>query len=217
MASAVTQRTSIIPVTALVDWNSQIHAAPIPPGSDEFQIARRTLNYVCRVISNTLFAHSDIHRFTVTLRLYHGWHRGFEITARRKALVTIAAGNDALSTRSNVAFRPDVEFGDRLLSAGASRLHARLNVHLADTLRRSLRDNEAFEEKMVDTAIASDMVDLAHSEPQRWLILVGEDDDLIPPLIVADGIRSSSAGRSLIIRKRRETPFLIFKDLRSEP
>jgi hypothetical protein len=56
-------------------------------------------------------------------------------------------------------------------------------------LRKDLVDKDEIEEKMVDTAIASEFVDLAHREPERWLMLVGEDDDLVPPTYVAEGIR----------------------------
>jgi hypothetical protein len=197
----------IVPVTAFVDWNSQIHAAA--PGYDcnDTDIARITLNYVGKILSSGLIKISDEFRFDVTLRIYHGWHRGFQATPRRKALTTIVAMNTHISTSPKVIFRPNIEFGDRLITASNLRLHTRINCHIPNTLRKSLKFADADEEKMVDTAIACDVVDLAHREPDRWLIILGEDDDLIPPIIVADGIRGAAGGKVALLRYRGDGPF----------
>lgn len=200
-----------------MDWNCQIHATQPPDREDEVELAKRTLTYVGRTLSNALHLLSSGTRFDVTLRLYGGWQRGFEVTARRKAVMTVGASFPALSTRSTVAIRPILEFGDRLLSAAAHRLHPRLHVHLSDTYRQSLHDKSRMEEKMVDTAIAADLVDLAYRETDRWLIVLGEDDDLVPPLMVANDIRALGSGKVIMVRRRSETPFLRFDDLRVWP
>lgn len=211
--------TEITPVTVFVDWNSQIHAAR--PGSKESELglAHITLRYVGCMIGRALYSMAPTGRFDVTLRLYHGWHKGFEITSRRKALIQIISGADftVLSNRSNVIIRQSVQFGDLLISALQHRLHSKINCHLPNTLRNSIQNPRKTEEKMVDTAIASDVVDLAHREPLRWLVVMGDDDDLVPPMFVAEGIRGTRGGKILLIRTRPPTPFLNLQEIRYTP
>lgn len=70
---------------------------------------------------------------------------------------------------------------------------------------------------MVDTAIASDLVDLAHREPNRWLVIVGDDDDLVPAVFVAEGARGPAQGKVLLIRSRPDTAFLKLDNMRHRP
>jgi len=206
-------RLSVLPierVTAFVDWNSQIHAQPKSMrGAPDLEVTRQTLSYVARTVARSLAVAADDRRFDVVLRVYHGWRKGFEETARRKALVSVVASADfhSLSPRTNVSIRPDIEFGDQLLSGRSVRYHAKIKCHLPNTLRRRENDGASWEEKMVDTAIASDVVDTAHREPRRWIVLVGDDDDLIPPAYVAEGIRNNTDGKIILIRDRPDTPF----------
>ncbi len=67
------------------------------------------------------------------------------------------------------------------------------------------------------TAIASDLVDLAHSERDRWLLLFADDDDLVPPVFVAEGVRRRTDGRVILVRTRLDTPFLKLENLRIQP
>lgn len=209
----------IISATALIDWNSQIHAAKAPSELAPVELARFTLQYVCRTIGRVLFNIDSNFRFDVILRLYHGWYRGFEPTTNRKAIIEVFSEIDLihLSEKSNVIIRRDLYFGDNLLSASTHRLHTRLGCHLPNTLRRNDRQEDEFAEKMVDTAIASDLVDLAHSDRKRWLLLFADDDDLVPPALVAEGLRSKSDGKVLLIRGRNDTPFLKLENLRVRP
>ena len=206
----------IIPVTVFVDWNSQIHAAAPKEDVDPIAVCSITLGYVGRVIGKALDQAEPGRLFDVTLRIYHGWHKGFEPTIRRKAITRVFANADfpALSARPNVVIRPNLHLGSLLASALPIRLHSHLNCHLPNTLRRDLVDRTKIEEKMVDSAIASEVVDLAHREPERWLIVMGEDDDLVPPIFVAEGARSSNGGKVLLLRNRPETQFLKLNDLR---
>ncbi|WP_242183378.1 hypothetical protein [Sphingomonas sp. CARO-RG-8B-R24-01] len=204
----------IVSVTAFIDWNSQIHAVAGPRGVSEVEQATRTLQYVGRRVANGLTTMTPAQRFDVTLRVYHGWHRGFQVTPRRKALLTVAAHATGLSNKSHIHVRPDIEFGDRLIAGSERRLHVGLNCHVPNTLRKSIRIAGDDEEKMVDTSIACDVVDLAYRDKDRWIIIVGEDDDLIPPLISADGIRGPKDGRVALFRSRNDSPFFKIDDIR---
>jgi hypothetical protein len=213
------QRNRPVPVTALIDWNSQIYAAKQRKAPSEIAKAERTLSYVGRMIGRALVSAEKTQRYDVSLRLYHGWRRGFEITKRRTAMVTAAARADfpSLSNQSTVVVRENLGYGDRLLSALPSRLLNRKDCHFADSLRPSLADKSRLEEKMIDTAIASDLVDLAHREPERWLIVMGDDDDLVPAVLVAEGILAQSDARMILIRTRPPSPFVMLDGLTYKP
>lgn len=209
----------ITPVTALIDWNSQVHAAAPSSEGGPYELCSKTLAHVGQIIGRVLNDLEPARRYDVTLRLYHGWYTGFQPTDRRKAMVNLFASADfpALSARPNVIIRPDLQFGDQLTSARSSRFHAHLACHLPNTRRRDANDKTKYEEKMIDTSIAGEVVDLAHREPDRWLIVVGEDDDLVPPVFIAEGIRGTTGGRVLLVRKRPETQFLKLDELSIRP
>jgi hypothetical protein len=95
------------------------------------------------------------------MRLYHGWYKGFEATANRKAIVKIAAETDfsALSRSRSpaVIFLPDILYGDLLLSALPKRRLASPSIHLPNTYRQQERRGERVE-KMVDTALVHRLI-----------------------------------------------------------
>lgn len=202
----------ICKVTSFVDLNAQIHNASLG-GLNAFDKMKLALEYIGNKLSRVLASIDQSTKFDVTLRMYHGWHKGFEPTENRKAFIKIASEQDfeALSVKKNVQFRSEISYGDLLILAKDGRFHRELNrVHLPNTLRiRADHDNkEKFVEKMVDTAIAADVVHLAHCEPERWLVVMAEDDDLIPPIYTADAIRGEYGGRVVLIRKREPGRFL---------
>lgn len=205
-------------VTAFVDWNSQIHILRPPRGISEEQLALEMLSRLGRLAGCVLTYGNNERRFNVALRLYHGWLHGFTVTPRRKALTTAIARTDfsSLSRNRNVLIRDEVGFGDRLLSALDSRLVETSGRHLTNTLRQSINDKTRLEEKMVDTALAADIVDLAYREPNEWILVFGNDDDLVPPLLVAEGIRPPNSGRIILVRTRPENKFLRLEGLRFE-
>ena len=154
-------------------------------------LSRLVLKYLCRKVSECLVKAEPGGKFEVHLRAYHGWRNGFQPTSRRRAAIDAQSGdpndpNDqglsGYSPRPDVIFR-SFAFGDKLLFALDKRLHAELDCHLPGTLQR-IGDN--YEEKMVDTALASDLVYLAFADTNSWLMVVGQDRDLVPALYVAE-------------------------------
>lgn len=118
-------------------------------------------------------------------RIYHGWHSGKTETLDRRAW------EDAVPrlrpvVSSKVSFLADVEYGN-VLSCGGERLP------LFDTLRqRKVRDDQ---QKMVDTALVCDLLSYCRTEsrnfergrkPDSMAIVIGDDDDLLPGVIVAE-------------------------------
>lgn len=118
-------------------------------------------------------------------RIYHGWHSGKTETLDRRAW-EYAAPRLRPVVRKTISFLADVEYGN-VLSCGGNRLP------LFDTLRH--REDGRDEQKMVDTALVSDLLSYCRTEsrnfkrgerPDSMAIVVGDDDDLLPGAIVAE-------------------------------
>jgi hypothetical protein len=82
-----------------------------------------------------------------------------------------------------VIFDPYFGFGNELSCGGRRSM-------LYDTLRPHdrQRPNSDLEQKMVDTALASDLLDHARrhrSQKDRGALVIGDDDDLLPPVLTA--------------------------------
>jgi hypothetical protein len=75
-----------------------------------------------------------------------------------------------------------VEFGDRLTLALDRRLHPRLGIHLPNTVRRRF-ETDLFQEKMVDTALAADVVATAHREAADWILVSAQPTAFLRPVI----------------------------------
>ncbi len=198
---------------AFVDWNAQIinHAATLR--EQPVRCAEQTLERTARTIERTLLSWSQTERFRVTLRLYHGWHKGYEPTANRRAVGQMVAGMDfSLLPRSNtVVFSSEVQFGDRLIDALPTRLHSRLGIHLPNTLRVQRKEDGPIE-KMVDTSIAADLLSWARTSPSEDALILTEDDDLVPAVYVAEAWVSASSSRICLIRHRRSSRPLKFAE-----
>lgn len=202
----------IVSVAAFVDWNAQLLLTGRDTIRDPEGAAGQAFRQTTRRIARCLSQIDSAKRFRVIIRLYHGWHKGYEPTASRKAAQVIVGRADfgTLSQSPNVVFSPNVGFGDRLTNALDRRLHARLAIHLPNTLRKR---HEGFEEKMVDTAIAADVVATAHREPRDWIVVVTEDDDLIPSVYVAEAALIGSGAKVVLLRKRPQNGMMILDDL----
>ncbi|MFM9896863.1 hypothetical protein ACKVM4_28955, partial [Achromobacter xylosoxidans] len=195
---------AIIFVSAFVDWNSQIYISGDSAERDPVQVAKLVLRKTSERISRCLQTLDSSLRFRVQLRLYHGWHKGYEPTANKKAITYVLASTNCadLSSVRNVVFESNVGYGDRLLHALPQRLHEKLGIHLPNTLREQ---KGILGEKMVDTAMAADVVLAAANEPREWILVVAEDDDLIPPIFTAEALLSKSSSRIILLQNRRRT------------
>lgn len=188
-------------VAAFIDWNSQILLSKVNSAENPLAAAHVAFKNTAKRISKCLTTIDPERQFVVDLRFYHGWHKGFEPSANRKAITQVISDTDfsALSDKRAVVFSAIVGFGDCLLSALPSRMHNNLSIHLPNTLRDRGKGNE---EKMVDTALAADLIVTAYQEPGDWILVAAEDDDLIPPLFVAEAIGNRAGSRVLLLSKR---------------
>ena len=196
-----------IPVTAFVDWKAQMHNARALHAAPREQ-ARRTFERTARVIGRSLGTYAPA-RFEVRFRLYHGWHKGWEPTENLRAMIATVSDTDfsVLAQASNVVYSPNVEYGHTLLSALPERTHTRPPIHLPNTLRRQARHLDPTE-KMVDTALAADLLEWARRGPNEWALVLSEDDDLVPPVFTAESWIRPHGGRAVILRHSRPSTFL---------
>lgn len=207
--SLAKQGVELRAVTAFVDWKTRMLHSGVLSDSDAMAGANRTLERTARLIENVLQEEQPGEHFRVKLRLYHGWHKGFEPTENRKAIISIVASTDfsVLSRSPLIVFSPEVEYGDLLLTALKTRRLTRPVIHLPNTLRRQDKGKMP-REKMVDTALAADLLAWAHDQPSEWALVVADDDDFVPPVYVAEAWMSLYGGRVRLVRYRSSKKFL---------
>ena len=190
---------------AFVDWTAQMHNARARNGTPR-ERAQRTLRQTTRAVTKTLVGEPD--RFHVSLRLYAGWHKGWEATEQLKAATQAAESEDFAALSSpNISFAPVVQFGHTLLEALPERRHRKPPIHLPNTLREQGRRRRSTE-KMVDTALATDLLSWARDQRNEWALVLAEDDDLVPPLLTAEAWLQRSGGRALLVRKRPGSQYI---------
>ena len=165
-----------------------------------------TLRRTTRTINRVLTSQAPDIRFSVVLRLYHGWHKGWEETENFRAVARIQSA-DVFSdyATTNIVFSQDVQYGHTLLSALPERRRGRHAIHLPNTLRE--QEGSKPTEKMVDTALAADLLAWARSDPGEWALILSDDDDVVPPVFTAESWIKPHGGRVVIVstqRKRRD-------------
>ena len=171
-------------------------------------MARRALRHICRRVGKLLHEEANGEAFFLFLRAYHGWRTGFGPTKRRMALDAARVydpSNQNDCGLSEYSPRPlhvlrDLEFGDRLLGARDHRLCGPLqDHHLPSTLQRD-RAGE-LGEKMVDTALVADLLHLAMEDDGSWLIVIGQDADLVPGILTAEGLLYGTDRRVIFLAR----------------
>lgn len=190
-------------VLVLVDWNSQLLNIDVET-EDVLMAAKRALELTVRRVARMLELQEANLRFSVAIRLYHGWRKGFAETDRRRAIMRVVSSSDlsALARSSRVVVSPTVHYGDRLLAALDERLNSGMGIHLPNTLRQQSGKSQSVE-KMVDTALAVDLLEHARQDPTGWAVVVSDDDDLVPPAFTAEAWMKPYGGRVLLFRQRR--------------
>ena len=116
-----------VSATAFVDWRAQMHNADCID-APAIEGARRTLTQTARMVGRALATEKQ--RFHVSLRLYHGWHKGWQPTDGLKAAADAVDTTDfARLFGDRIAFSPTVQYGHTLLTALPERQHARPSIH----------------------------------------------------------------------------------------
>lgn len=202
-------------VTAFVDWQTQMHHTSVHTSSANARAAL-TLQRTTRIIHRVLKTEAPDTRFSVVLRLYHGWHKGWEPTENLRAIASVRIAEVFSDSSSpDVMFSQGVRYGHTLLSALPERSHQRTGFHLPNTLRD--QEGASPTEKMVDTALAADLLAWARSDPDEWALVLSDDDDVVPPVLTAESWMRPHGGRVLIVStQRRRRDFLKLDGLLQE-
>jgi hypothetical protein len=163
-AAGAAAGTRIVPVAAFVDWHSQLMSVPKEVSDVPADRARWALRSVTKALTRVLCDESPHSRFRVLLRVYSGWSKGYSRTENYVALSGLADlfDLDALFPSTRISVISTVGYGDRLLEALAGRELPTMGVHLPNTLRQQ-DGRSAPREKMVDTALASDLLSWVRS------------------------------------------------------
>ncbi len=176
---------------ALVDWDtarrcrwlSSVERAKVERGGVQAQ-----LEAVQKRLAPAFLSFEKA-RFRVQMRIYHGWHRGLEPTADYRDLSGLRPRRNTID---QVLFAPPI-LGDELACRGRY-------GKLRDTVRRR-EESSILEQKMVDTAIAADLLFLARSKlagPRAWFVVLSElqrSPELTPSCSSELTPRDRSAGR----------------------
>lgn len=199
------------PVHILIDWNSELRALKCDLQGHQGEVARRVLRLVCRDVGKLLHKMAEGSALFLHLRAYHGWRRGYEPTPRRSGLEEARrffSPNDP-EDRGLAAYSPNqvqvvrtLEFGDKLLGARDERLcgnGVNGDHHLPFTLQEDATGTPT--EKMVDTALVADLIHLASEDDGSWIIVVGQDADLVPGILAADGLMHGTDRRVIFFAR----------------
>ena len=123
-------------------------------------------------ISSALTRIDSTALYRASLRIYHGWHREDMPTSIRQQFEVVMQNNNFERTIGIVSFSPDIKFGDELACESDF-------GRLFDTSRPQ-------GQKMVDTAIACDMLYTLKSGIAHVGVIVSDDDDFIPAAMTAN-------------------------------
>lgn len=164
-------------VTVFVDWDTARRVVrPALGRSGVRQIEQVFLQLQNAIATYLSTVGEDQARYRVHWRIYHGWYRGKTKTIDRKELETYAV--EARSrTVGSVSFGTDYGFSDTLVCNS-------LRNPLFDTLRSD--QTGMVKQKMVDTALICDLLQLARSRDSHLYIVVANDDDLLPGIFTAE-------------------------------
>ena len=158
-----------------VDWDSArriINSGTISAGKRperEIEDAIEALqNEVARVLPKR-----EVYR--VSWRIYHGWHKGTTPTTDRREFEEFVNRYSARSVEK-ISFGRDFAFGDQML-CDSRRSPLRYTLRILERKRV---------QKMIDTSLVADLLQAARSRDHDRLIVIGDDDDLLPGLFVAE-------------------------------
>lgn len=172
-------------ITLLVDWDTARRLLWLTPSLHTYRLRSKPVDVFIEIYNMIAAQLTDKGMVSalVRTRVYHGWHQGNEQTPDHRAIIQMDGRENLPSSIGRVSFQNPPIPADRLACDGRF-------ATLRDTmrLRESGGKQPTFEQKMIDTALASDLLFLGRSANvarERFLIL-GEDDDLLPPIIVME-------------------------------
>lgn len=158
---------------AFIDWDTARRLLPYEVARKSRSRVEDSIFEVQKFIAEILTELPGRHVYRVQMRLYHGWHKKLTKTDDRREFEAASLEARVLG---RVSFANGVVYGNELLCGGK-------RFQLYDTLRA----NDGVEEqKMVDTALVSDLLHYARTQSKDLALVVGDDDDLLPGVFTAE-------------------------------
>ena len=171
-------RRGVVNVRTFIDWDSARRIISTDARIGRASLGLRSMMEIQNFLSEILSRHDDSSNYRVNYRVYHGWHRGKTKTSDYREFEEISNSSNLSRRLGQCSFAPEVQFGNSLLCGGK-------RSFLYDTLRRR-KDSEVDEQKMVDTALISDLLTSVRHDRESIHVVIGDDDDLIPGVITAE-------------------------------
>jgi hypothetical protein len=141
-------------VKAFLDWDTVRRL--VPPRARPVQHIEQVILHVQDAIARRIEATEDVQdTYRVSWRVYHGWYQGKTKTEDRRNFELFPYSARA-RTVGRVSFSTDFAFSEMLCCGG-------FRNPLFDTLRHDDKSGES-RQKMVDTALASDLLHLVRSK-----------------------------------------------------
>ena len=192
-------------VIGFVDWNTAIISSGAVRGGRDIHIAELALRHIERVISEYLIKLSNSPSYQVRLRLYAGWWQGMTPTEYRRGVERLRKNYGKRErTYGNCVFQGGhngLEISDKMARVDG-RLTRRQGVHFLDMVRQ---DRGQRREKMVDTCLIADLLDLARRNGADRYVIVSDDDDMFPGMFSAEAI---GAQIKLLSRAKKSSRFM---------
>ena len=190
---AALMNTRFCKVIGFVDWNTAIIASgALNTGGRVERVAETSLRHTEEILSDYLAGSPARSIFRIQLRLYAGWWAGKTPTDYYRGIAILRlkyAGRQREYRRANkrVVFQAGdegIQLSDRLACVNG-RLTRKERVHFLDTVRLM---NGRQREKMVDTALVTDLVGLVHRKEADRYVVISDDDDVLAGLIYSESL-----------------------------
>lgn len=163
-------------VTALIDWDACRRLCP-PARNQRVRDIERIFAKLQDEISSCLISGSGDAHYRVRWRVYHGWYAGKTKTEDRLSFERYVRSARSRNVR-RVSFGADFSYSEILCC----------NSHrspIFDTLRAD-ESTSIPRQKMVDTALACDLLHLVRTRDSDVYVVVADDDDFVPALFTAE-------------------------------
>lgn len=164
-------------VQVFVDWDTARRIVRADARRGRRSLVERAIGAIQDSLADLLMARHPNGVFRVTMRVYHGWHRGLTATEDWQKFEEFRLAFRTGRTIGKVSFAPEIEYGHQMLCNSR-------RGRLMDTVRR--RQDGLDEQKMVDTALISDILHYTRYKDGDMVIVVGDDDDLLPGVFTAE-------------------------------
>lgn len=187
-------------VTAFVDWDTARRIVPIR-GISTPRDVEAVFSKLQEAVARYLTAIDGKALFRVYWRIYHGWHRGRSKTPDRVLFERFAFNVGSRMVR-NISFGGDYVCGDSLVCNS-------IRNPIYDTLRTDRDDGQPYQ-KMVDTLLVCDLLQLVRSRDSAVFVVIADDDDFAPALFTAEAWKAKVV---MLHNRSSLNPHLSFKGI----